>query len=110
MTDRFANSQGSTAPCNNLSDYCGGNYQGAIDHLDYIQGMGFTGIWISPIVLNTPNGYHGYWAQDFYSVNPYFGSSDDLKDFIAECHNRDVCKVAKKNYSTDTIKKDLGND
>lgn len=52
--------------------------------------MGFTAVWISPIVLNTPNGYHGYWAQNFYEVNPYFGTEDDLKNFIAECHDRDV--------------------
>jgi len=90
LTDRFANSQGSTSQCNNLSDYCGGSYQGAIDQLDYIQGMGFTAVWISPIVLNTPNGYHGYWAQNWYEVNPNFGSSADLQNFIDECHKRDI--------------------
>ena len=61
-----------------------------MNQLDYIQGMGFTAVWISPIVLNTANGYHGFWAQDFYKVNPHFGTEQDLHNFISECHKRDV--------------------
>jgi len=41
--------------------------------------MGFDAIWISPIVVNFPEGYHGYWAKDWFSVNPYFGTAEDLK-------------------------------
>lgn len=42
MTDRFARTDGSiTASCN-LNDYCGGTWKGLINHLDYIQNMGFT--------------------------------------------------------------------
>ena len=48
LTDRFARTS-DTGSCT-LSQYCGGNYQGIINHLDYIQGMGFNAIWISPIV------------------------------------------------------------
>ena len=66
LTDRFARGDGSTYQCNNLSNYCGGNYRGMIDKLDYIQGMGFDAIWISPIVENTDGGYHGYWAKNLY--------------------------------------------
>ena len=36
--------------------------------------MGFDAIWISPIVKNYPNGFHGYWAMDIYKINEYFGS------------------------------------
>jgi alpha-amylase len=52
-----------------------GTWQGLINHLDYIQGMGFTAIWISPIVKNvegvTTDGdsYHGYWAQKIVRSN-----------------------------------------
>jgi len=49
--------------------YCGGTFQGIIDQLDYIQGMGFDAIWISPVVANFPNSYHGYGAQDLYTVS-----------------------------------------
>jgi alpha-amylase len=67
MTDRFARSDGSvTSPCNPQDrSYCGGSWRGIIDNLDYIQNMGFTAIWISPIVEqihgNTGEGeaYHG---------------------------------------------------
>lgn len=60
------------------------------DNLDYIQGMGFDAIWISPVVKNTPDGYHGYWAKDLYSVNEQFGSAEDLKALVQACHARDI--------------------
>lgn len=44
ITDRFAHPGDSTAACSNLNNYCGGNWQGIIKHLDYIQGMGFTAV------------------------------------------------------------------
>ena len=52
--------------------------------------MGFDAIWISPIVDNTPGGYHGYWARDWYKVNENFGSEDDLKNLVNEAHNRGI--------------------
>lgn len=44
MTDRFARTDGSTTASCDLSDYCGGTWQGLIKHLDYIQNMGFTAV------------------------------------------------------------------
>lgn len=44
VTDRFARTDGSTTASCNLSEYCGGTWQGIIDKLDYIQGMGFTAV------------------------------------------------------------------
>ncbi|PQE33091.1 hypothetical protein CJF32_00007648 [Rutstroemia sp. NJR-2017a WRK4] len=96
ITDRFARTDGSTtAACNAANGvYCGGTWRGIINHLDYIQNMGFTAIWISPIVLNiagnTADGssYHGYWAQDIYSVNSNFGTAADLKALSAALHAR----------------------
>ena len=74
LTDRYARSDGNTKACSNLFSYCGGDYKGIEKNLDYIQGMGFDAIWVSPIVKNTPGGYHGYWAADLYSLNEEFGS------------------------------------
>ncbi|KKA30803.1 hypothetical protein TD95_003661 [Thielaviopsis punctulata] len=95
MTDRFSRTDGSTSSCSSLSEYCGGTYQGLINHLDYIQGMGFTAIWISPVVTNIEaagnvdgDSYHGYWAQDFNTLNSHFGSESDLKNLSAELHSR----------------------
>jgi len=52
--------------------------------------MGFNAIWISPIVENTPGGYHGYWMKDLWRINPHFGSEADLRELIQKCHQRDV--------------------
>ena len=88
LTDRFARTS-DTGYCN-LGQYCGGNYQGLINKLDYIKGMGFDAIWISPIVENTDGSYHGYHLTNLYNLNPHFGSEDDFKSLITACHNKDI--------------------
>ncbi|KAL2154139.1 hypothetical protein VTH82DRAFT_2815 [Thermothelomyces myriococcoides] len=96
VTDRFARTDlSTTAPCNTADQvYCGGTWKGLISKLDYIQGMGFTAVWISPIVKqidgNSRDGssYHGYWAQDIWSVNPAFGTAADLVELSEELHSR----------------------
>ena len=90
LTDRFARGDGSTSSCSDLSNYCGGDYQGMIDNLDYIKNMGFDAIWISPIVDNTDGGYHGYWARNWEGVNENFGSADDLKALVDAAHEKDI--------------------
>lgn len=45
-------------------------------------------IWISPIVTNIEDGYHGYWAKDLYSINSHFGTEQDLKDLSDALHRR----------------------
>jgi len=87
LTDRFA---GPTKPCTNLDDYCGGTWKGIKSKLDYIAGMGFSAIWISPIQHNRDKGYHGYWQDDMTSLNPHFGTEQDLIDLVTECHRRDI--------------------
>ena len=104
LTDRFARTDlSTTAPCDAAQQiYCGGTYQGLIQKLDYIQNMGFTAIWISPVVEqmsgDTSDGssYHGYWAQDIYSLNAAFGSASDLKALSAALHARGmVCLTSR---------------
>jgi len=90
VTDRFARNNGTTTGCSNLGNYCGGGFVGLMNNLDYIQNMGFDAIWISPVIRNTPGGYHGYWAEDFYEINPHFGTEQDLKNLISEMHRRDM--------------------
>eukprot|EP01022_Parablepharisma_sp_SALTPOND_P029956 TRINITY_DN74_c0_g2_i2.p1 TRINITY_DN74_c0_g2~~TRINITY_DN74_c0_g2_i2.p1 ORF type:complete len:465 (-),score=24.10 TRINITY_DN74_c0_g2_i2:75-1469(-) len=90
LTDRFARSNNDRSPCRNHGDYCGGTYRGLIRDLDYIQEMGFDAIWISPVVDNIDHGYHGYWARDWSKLNDHFGSENDLKDLINECHRRNM--------------------
>ena len=53
--------------------------------------MGFTAIWISPVVeqvADPSRGYTGYAAQDLYSVNSNFGTAADLKALATALHNK----------------------
>ncbi len=89
LTDRFYNPAETT--CDNLLEYCGGTWQGIIQKLPYIQALGFDAIWISPVVEQVGEGsYHGYWASDLYKVNSRFGSEEDLKALVRECHARGI--------------------
>ncbi|KAJ9251246.1 CAZyme family GH13 [Paecilomyces variotii] len=95
VVDRFARSSDFDAPCN-ITDYCGGNWAGLVDKLDYIQGMGFTAVQISPINKNLNQttiygqAYHGYWPQNLYELNEHFGSESDFKNLVSELHKRDM--------------------
>lgn len=60
------------------------------NHYNNNIGLGVNAIWISPIPENTDHGYHGYWQKNLHKVNPYFGTSEDLKRLIKECHDRDI--------------------
>jgi alpha-amylase len=52
--------------------------------------MGFDAIWISPVVENAEGAYHGYHTTNFEKLNNHFGTADDLKNLISECHKRDI--------------------
>ena len=69
VTDRFDAPKlqyaegGEPTPCNvTRLNYCGGTFASVEGHLDYIMGMNFGAVWISPTVVNAPGGYHGYWC------------------------------------------------
>ncbi|CAL2082466.1 starch-binding protein [Tenacibaculum sp. 190524A05c] len=67
-----------------------GDFKGLIQKLDYIKDMGFTAIWITPIVHNrSPLDYHGYHAWDFTRVDPRLESPGaTFQDLINEVHAR----------------------
>ncbi len=67
-----------------------GDFKGLIEKLDYIQDLGFTAIWITPIVQNRgPLDYHGYHAWDFTKVDPRLESPGaTFQDLINEVHAR----------------------
>ena len=70
----------------------GGDIQGIIDRLDYLQDLGITAIWINPLVENRMrrNSYHGYAATDFYRIDPRFGTNELYKQLVTEAHRRDL--------------------
>ncbi|PGH20356.1 hypothetical protein AJ80_03624 [Polytolypa hystricis UAMH7299] len=92
LTDRIARSSDDLGGngCGNLGNYCGGTFQGLQSKLDYIKGMGFDAIWITPVVANSPGGYHGYWAQDLYGINSNYGTPDDLKNLVNAAHEKGI--------------------
>lgn len=70
----------------------GGDIQGIIDHLDYIQELGATAIWNTPLLEdNAPRGsYHGYACSDYYHIDPRYGSNELYRTLTAECHKRGI--------------------
>ncbi len=57
----------------------GGDIEGIISSLDYLKDMGFTAIWINPVLENDQPtySYHGYSTTDFYRVDPRYGTNED---------------------------------
>lgn len=93
MIDRFNNGDTSNdfeVDVNDPSAYHGGDFKGIIDKLDYIKEMGFTAIWLTPIVKNEPKGYHGYWTEDFYEVEEHFGTLEEFKTLVDKAHEKDI--------------------
>ncbi len=69
----------------------GGNLKGLTRRLDYIQGLGCTAIWLSPIFKNRidlADTYHGYGVQDFLDIDPRFGTLEDLQELTRQAHAR----------------------
>jgi len=85
--------------------YWGGDLQGVVDKLDYLQGLGITAIWVTPLfeqvegLINGLAPLHGYWAKDFKRINErwvndpsavrVFERNDTIFDkLISELHRR----------------------
>ena len=76
-----------------MGKYHGGDWKGLEGKLDYLDELGVTTIWISPIVKNVDtdagfDGYHGYWAQDLTALNPHFGDLAALRSLVFAAHER----------------------
>jgi alpha-amylase len=65
-----------------------GDINGLIDKLDYLQNLGVTGLWLMPI--HPSPSYHGYDVKDYYSINPDYGTLDDVKRLVAEAKKRNI--------------------
>jgi len=59
----------------------GGDFKGIFENISYIKNMGFTSLWLNPVLINDmkEGSYHGYATTDYYSVDPRFGS---MKEYI----------------------------
>ncbi|MBH25346.1 MAG: alpha-amylase [Myxococcales bacterium] len=96
LIDRFADGDPSNNINVNTSDssaYHGGDWKGLQDRLPYLEELGVTAIWISPVVKNVEedagfSSYHGYWTQDFTRPNPHFGDLIALREMVDAAHAR----------------------
>ncbi|WP_103028515.1 glycoside hydrolase family 13 protein [Salinibacter altiplanensis] len=72
----------------------GGDFAGIREHLDYIDDLGMTALWMTPIFENDMppdyGAYHGYAATDMYRVDPRFGSNDAFRRLVEGAHERDL--------------------
>lgn len=65
-----------------------GDFKGIEQHLDYLDGLGVTALWLSPIF--PASSYHGYDASDYFSVNPEYGTEEDFKSLLSAAHAKDI--------------------
>lgn len=68
----------------------GGDIQGIINNLDYVKDIGYTAIWLNPLLENNmpAYSYHGYAITDFYKVDARLGTNEDYKVLVEEMHKK----------------------
>jgi len=106
MPDRFANGNPANDQIKGMYPYTmnrkepslrhGGDLAGIKNHLDYFNELGVTALWFTPVLENnTPDNpeyksstYHGYETTDYYKVDPRFGTNEEYRQLISDCHQR----------------------
>jgi glycosidase len=73
----------------------GGDLQGVMDKMDYMQELGVTALWLNPVFENNQESYsyHGYAISDFYKVDPRLGTNEDFKKVNDMLHERGMKAV-----------------
>ena len=101
MSDRFANGNPENdshpsviekAERSSPGGRHGGDIAGMIQHLDYLQNLGVTAIWPTPLCEDNDenHSYHTYAQSDVYKIDPRFGTNEDYLQLSAELHKRDM--------------------
>ena len=105
MPDRFAQGRNHNPQVKGMCPYKedrkapslrhGGDLEGLGEHLDYFNDLGVTALWFTPILENdspdmmdTWSTYHGYACTNYYRVDPRFGTNEDYRKIIDECHKK----------------------
>jgi len=94
--ERFANGNAELSPEGALdwdssirpksSDFFGGDLQGIIDHLDYLQDLGITGLYLCPIFESPSN--HKYNTTDYFEIDRHFGDKETFRQLVEQAHQR----------------------
>lgn len=101
MPDRFANGNTNNDNTDNTVEKAnreepsgrhGGDIEGIIDHLDYLEELGVTALWSTPLLEdNEPiYSYHTYAQSDYYKIDPRYGTNADYQRLASEMHKRDM--------------------
>ena len=104
MSDRFANGNPNNdsdasviekANRSNKDGRHGGDIEGIIQNLDYIQSLGATAVWPTPLCEDNDErgSYHTYGQSDVYKIDPRFGTNDDYLRLSAELHKRGMKNI-----------------
>jgi neopullulanase len=99
--DRFANGDPTNDTVKGMPDGLdrskplgrhGGDLKGVSNSLDYLAGMGYTQLWLNPVLENNQPEvtYHGYAITDFYKVDPRFGTNEDYRRLAADARKRGI--------------------
>jgi glycosidase len=72
--------------------WVGGNLKGLATKIGYLQRLGVTALWISPIFrqVSYQDTYHGYGIQNYIDVDPHFGTRQDLKNLVSTAHQHGI--------------------
>lgn len=93
--ERFANGREDLSPENvlpwgskdpDVNDFFGGDLQGIVDKLDYVEDLGVNGIYLTPIFSAPSN--HKYDTLDYYSIDSHFGDSELFRTLVSQIHQR----------------------
>ena len=105
MPDRFANGNPKNDVIKGMEDQLcdrnepslrhGGDLEGLRQHLNYFTDLGVTALWLTPVLENDRpadggkhSTYHGYATTDYYRVEPRFGTNEEYKALVDECHKK----------------------
>jgi glycosidase len=107
--DKFSNLRDTVADRSNPLARHGGDLQGVINHLDYIQQLGATAIWLTPVIENDMplekepsgmlSGYHGYWFTDHYEIDKRLGGKESYLKFVQASHARGLKVIQDAVYN-----------
>ena len=65
-----------------------GDLNGIRSKLDYIEALGFDALWLTPV--HPSSTYHKYDVDDYYAIDPAFGTMEDYEALLKECHERGI--------------------
>ncbi|WP_418264349.1 glycoside hydrolase family 13 protein [Flavobacterium faecale] len=101
MPDRFANGNPKNDNHKSLTEKAnrnlssgrhGGDIEGIIQNLNYIQELGVTTVWCTPLCEDNDEqgSYHGYAQSDVYQIDPRYGTNEDYFRLATELHKKDM--------------------